>query len=183
MSPLEMKARHLTENTVPPVASLWKCPACAGENQGPLEQGCVSCGAGKPGRRAEQPLVQVVPSTSSTVQYKEHSTTRTAFDAWWRVAPNYPSVLPTPALVDLAFLAFEAGMEYGRGLNPLPLQDPPPSPDTPLVPGDATSRTLAAALGMFIENILVHGPDEVQDGTWLSAEEARKVLETLEGAE
>jgi hypothetical protein len=36
-----------------PVLFEWACPACSAKQQGRIEDGCVHCGAGKPGRHIE----------------------------------------------------------------------------------------------------------------------------------
>lgn len=157
-------SRHLSQ-PAPPTLVVWKCVSCDTENQGPLELGCAICGAGKPGTKAP-----------TTVQSTSTLSTSTGQDSVDRVCAEWLASQVDPSYLS----AFKAGMEYQKHL-----QEPPQVADTSPVPilplaGSITSRTLAAALGLFIDNILIHGPDEVKDGTWLSAEEARGVLAKLE---
>lgn len=182
----EPRTRHLTENARPAILTTWKCVRCNAEQQGPLEQGCTSCGAGKPGRKADPPVqstlsTSTVQSTQSAAQGFDPVLPEFHFTEWVKQQPP-PLQMWIGAHWKDCFSIFEAGMR-AQLQRTQTLQKENVSPDTPAVVNTfeaRTARTLAAALGIFIEQILQHGPEEAKDGTWLNAEEAKTVLTRLE---
>jgi hypothetical protein len=137
------------------MAMVWKCPACHIDNAGPLEQGCSACGAGKPG---------VHLATAPASATADDAATQ-AFVDWTKAQKrSFP-----PDLTALCWSAFKAGLDFAVGQG-VPIS----------LPGSAETRTLHAALALFIDNVLLHDPEEVQSGEWLSAAEARKLLARLE---
>lgn len=154
MSPVDGGGRM--RSTAPPAIGIWKCPSCGAENQGPIYAGCTSCGAGKPGQPAKQ-----APRPSDPVGE--------AFQSW--LGGLRDTIEPATAL--LLFDAFKAG--YAMGLGE---QKPEVLADTPLS-GTPESRTIIAALELFVDNVLQHSPEEVKSGEFLSAAETRKLIERL----
>lgn len=51
---------------------------------------------------------------------------------------------------------------------------------TDTLKGNAESRTLIAALQLFIEQVLQGNPEEVGSGEWLSAAEAAELVKRIE---
>ena len=202
----EDASRHLGGAALPGVNDPWKCPRCGVENQTPLPQGCPVCGSGKPGMRAPVPSATVV-FREGPVGYRDpagvfHPTGLAPQNA------SQPAQEPIPAPIgreaDLqayyawgarqeGSLAFQqvwlAGVEYGRQTVRLATtaSEPAPMPDLPPVPpaeeGTAESRTLVAALELFIEQVLQHSPEEVTSGEWLTAQAARDLIERIQRGE
>ena len=57
---------------------------------------------------------------------------------------------------------------------PLPTAPPP-------LEGSAESRTILAALQLFLDQVLRSAPEEVAEGEWLSAEETEALIRKLKG--
>jgi len=58
---------------------------------------------------------------------------------------------------------------------------PPARPEEPPMTEDGKqARTLAAALALFIENILVNLPEESDTGEWMTLKEAKELLVSLQ---
>jgi len=177
VSPVDISgSRHYTR--AEPKPAVWKCPACGIENISIPEQGCPSCGAGQPGYKAEpRPSTQTIERVLPSPSYK-----------WVNDRHAASPVPPSPDLVELnqlffawlqplrgkvddttealLFQAFKAGYEVGQGARQIePLE------------GTAESRTIVAALTLFIDQVLQHNPDEVRSGEFLSAREAQQVIE------
>lgn len=160
-------SRH--PNIPTPLVS-WKCPGCRAENMGRLEDGCTACGAGKPGYKVEQkpPAVAAAPAVKQADEALKRS-----FAAWLRATP-------CPSDVEVvAWAAFQAGAAYaastfGESVHLLASRQ-----DLGLEAGDVTTRTLVAALRFFIDNILVHAPEEVKLGEWHTAEGAEQLITDL----
>ncbi len=145
-----------------PVLSEWACPSCGEKQQGRIEDGCVHCGAGKPGQRIEQ-----APASSS-------NPVEAAFTQW--LGPLRGTV--DAQTEQLMFAAFQAGYQLASTLQSGPIKPRPP--EAPLS-GTPKSRTLAAALRLFIDQVLQFGPDEVESGEFLSATEAERLITQIEG--
>ena len=123
---------------------------------------------------AGQPCYKAPPKYSESSTYTQYTE-----------YPQYPSVpadlsvsqlffawlQPLRGRVDetteaLLFQAFKAGYETGQGARQIaPLE------------GTAESRTIVAALILFIDQVLQHQPDEVTSGEFLSATDTQKVIE------
>lgn len=148
----------------PAQPEIWTCPSCGVENTSIFTLGCPACGAGKPG----QPIVQP-PTPALTVE--------SAFFEW---------IHPLRGRVDAAqetllFEAFKAGWEMIQGKHATPPTLPQTNDLHPkeVLVGTRESRTLKAALQLFIDQILSTRPEEIAAGEWLSADEARVYLSTL----
>lgn len=188
-------SRHLGGTALPGVNDPWKCPRCGTENQTPLPQGCPVCGSGKPGFKApitDQGLPLQVP-----LEYRPQNALQTSQDvipapideqdvlqayyAWRARQAGHQTGLP--ALEQVWF----AGVEYGRrtfltaAAPELPMSEVSPIPDSDI--GTAESRTLIAALELFIEQVLQHDPEEVTSGEWLTAQAARDLINRIQRIE
>src|SRR5262245_10837205 len=69
------------------------CPSCGAENAGPLAQGCVSCGAGRPGHRAEgeahRPATARVEDARPPLPQPPLPTTEpSVFEQWMHMHPQ-----------------------------------------------------------------------------------------------
>jgi hypothetical protein len=74
--------------------------------------------------------------------------------------------------------AFTAGyIEGQRDARRAELARRPPEPT--LDPESKTARTIIAALHFFSEQVLVHAPEEVASGEWLSVAEVRALIQQL----
>jgi hypothetical protein len=155
---------------------MWKCPACASEQSGDLKYGCQACGSGRPGYRAEAKKPEMKPRDPGL------TTISMAFMEW---AAEH-DVQPVDRA--LCFEAFTAGVKYimasssnGRtpGFQPGNAGSTPADATLPLA-GTPESRTLAAALTYFLDHVLSESPEECEDGTWITPEQAKALIQQLE---
>jgi len=169
-------SRHYQGGGLGPIAG-WACPSCGAENQGPLEQGCGICGAGRPGRHVGTPPPPAPPAPPEPEPEPE---------------PEPPAA---PPRVNLAHLwidrhpdatveeAFTAG--YIEGVREAQRQiaraNLPPPVEPTFTPDGAVNRTVIAALELFREQVLIGDPDEVATGEWLSAHQVSGLIRQLQG--
>lgn len=150
---------------------IWGCPSCGDDNTGPIEQGCVHCGAGRPAAKVEPPPTPPPPAAGKAVENE--------YTQWLTRHPD--------ATTEQAFIAGyiegiraaqRAHLDQARQRE---AQEPmTPTPDSLTTTADAkTYRTVAAALAMFRDQILITRPEEVETGEWLSAEETTNVIEQI----
>ena len=166
MSPLDLHGRHGTN--APPVHALWKCVACGTENSGPLEMGCASCGSGKPGSHVGVPP-PAAPIAGAEIPAGHEPTTVEAAYLRWLKTNGMKQV--DPVVNELLFDAFQAGFQVG--ISQVAQQAVPLS-------GTAETRTVIAALRLFLENILPTASEEIQSGEFLSIEETQRLIQRLE---
>jgi hypothetical protein len=81
-----------------------------------------------------------------------------------------------PQLHALCLEAFELGAAILRDEIGMP-ETPPP----PVLEGSAESRTILAALQLFLDQVLRSDPEEVAEGEWLSAQDCEQLIRTLKG--
>lgn len=180
MSPVDLRGRIPSgENAPAPRPVLWKCPACGAEQSGRFELGCNACGSGRPGVHGEPPPVRTHKAAndldSSAAQPEPAAGAPggapdldESFVAWIR---------PLRGKLDsetesILYEAFKAGW-FGALARVQPSAGPP-------LTGTAETRTLAAALRFFAENVLTPEPEEVRTGEWLSREEVERLAQKLE---
>jgi hypothetical protein len=158
---------------------LWGCPSCGEDNVGPLEQGCVHCGAGRPGVRAPAPTTPPPPPPEATeateLDEPEQPQARQGdYATIW--AEQHPDVSIAEA--------YRAGVEFGlRTVLAREHAAPPPPPQpegAPMLDHPQTYRTIVAALAFFRDQILTTNPEEIKEGWWLSAAATTKVIEHLQ---
>ena len=156
-------SRHYHAGGLGPIGA-WDCPACGEPNTGSIDQGCASCGAGRPGRRAPEPATPppAPPAPPPDIAQGDVAT------AW---ALRHPA-----ATVEDAYRAgYLDGVRAARAA-----QAPPPET---LAPEGKVNRTLIAALAFFRDQILLGNPEEIQTGEWMSAQEVTQLIETLQARE
>jgi hypothetical protein len=73
-------------------------------------------------------------------------------------------------------MAFVAGYQFA--VDMLSSAQTPPLPQT-FTPAGKPARTLAAALSLFMDQILSSTPEEIGTGEWCSMAEAQSLLERL----
>lgn len=137
MSPLDNVSRHLP-GTLPGQDDPWRCPACGADQGGPLAQGCQACGSGKPGRKA--PVVRAMTPRDFALQWCEEQT----------VSGDPLRGRPDRSLLVEAFLA---GWRMGE-------QQAAQAQVMGLPPLSAETRTIVAALEMFLDRVLVEADPE-----------------------
>lgn len=169
MSPLEMHGRHGAHR--PSAPAMWACPACGAENTGPLEQGCASCGSGKPGAHvgvqppSDPPVLNRAPATpESLISIDE------AFVQWKKTEPGRLAELD-PTVIVLVYRAFQAGYQMGSAAV-ADMRQP--------LTGTAESRTVIAALKVFRDSVLVDAREEIESGEFLSLEAVDALIKRLE---
>jgi hypothetical protein len=157
---------------------MWKCPACASEQSGDLKYGCQACGSGRPGYKAEvKPPVHKDPSMTTGMDVVAY-----AFAAW--AVDHAVDPVDRP----LCWEAWKAGMQYaGQVLvrshtDARPRQAEVHADSSMPLPGTPESRTLAAALTYFLDHVLSESPEECEDGTWITPEQAKALIQQLEGS-
>jgi hypothetical protein len=146
--------------------SIWNCPSCGAENQGPIPQGCALCGAGKPGYRVEAPPPPP-PRPQPEPAADEEQEQLGPFDRWALAHPQ--------ATLEDAFTAgYTEGVRAARqGVR---------VPQSSQAPGvDAVNRTMIAALIFFRDQVLLLDPEpvEVTTGEWLTAVEVTQLISRL----
>lgn len=168
MSPLDVNApRHYQG----PAPAAWVCPACGSDQLGPLEAGCTACGAGKPGIKVEEPAstastsTPTVPLSSSALDLPAFL--RKGFEAWSRRSGHNDQE---------TLHAFVAGYEFAMQQ----FGSARPKTEAQMTDAGITARTLAAALALFIEQVLMAQPEEIGTGEWVSVEQARELLQQLQ---
>jgi hypothetical protein len=165
MSPVESQSRHYA---APPLPKSFKCPACGAENTGRLEDGCTACGSGKPGQHVgEQPLQVRQPPAETP----DRDSVGQAFIRW-KKEQQLPAHWAADVL-EILFRAFHAGYVFGVGQT---------AQTAMALNGTAESRTVAAALRLFLDQVLPIAKDEIESGEYLSIEDTRKLIERIERA-
>ena len=162
--PVELRGRHYQAGPKGPQA--WRCVACGSQQSGPLEQGCSECGAGAPGTHVGVPQ-RVEPKPEPVTPARPTDTVDQAFVLWRK--ERHVEVSGDAA--GLIYEAFAAGFQAGIGQVS--------QMATPLA-GTAESRTVVAALRMFLENVLPTATEEIQAGEFLSIEATEALIQRLE---
>lgn len=169
----EGESRHSRQAPPPPQG--WTCPRCGVPQTGRLEEGCGSCGSGKPGKRVEeQPTAAIAPGGQPLQSY-EHAvpTGDPAFAAFRVWEARYQQ-----GRTDAERSAFIAGWRAAQAEADEVIDElsiPPSTVPSPLT-GTAKSRTILAALELFASQVLSMEPQEVAEGEWISAEEAQDLI-------
>lgn len=167
--PLDLRGRH--HQIAPPVVG-WKCPACDASNTGPLEQGCASCGSGKPGRfvGVDPPARRSIEASSSDMAFPpaDGNPMDAAYWIWLKANPRNPNLGWTEEWV---YAAFKAGYEAALGRVVQPEVQ---------ISGTAESRTIIAALRLFLENVLPTATDEIASGEFLSIQQTEELIRRIE---
>lgn len=160
----------------------WKCQACGADNSGRMELGCQSCGSGQPGTH----IGQAPPATAEPAASIQTDPSVLAYEEWWVSAkpvfdrlPEGLDVATQHALLKQVFLA-----GYGKGLGYVGTDFHSETLVTKTLPFPVegkVARTLAAALELFIEQVLAD-TELTDDGSdeWCSATEARALITQLE---
>lgn len=156
----------------------WKCPACAAENTGSIDEGCASCGSGSVKAKhvgvqapAPQPLVTV--DTTPLARDPRMQLVVVAAD-WERQHED--------ATLAAAFMAgYYLAQQHAQAQT---MTAPPVTADLPaLAPGGKVRRTISAALELFADQVLRDARDEILSGEWCSVEEAQQVIANLKQEE
>lgn len=171
----------------------WTCPACGTLQTMPFGEPCATCGAGaRPFVAATTPTTHpkpiVLTPTDPPVFLPPAPFPTGAFDLWLEsyLARALPTEIDTVRGVQALLAdAFEAGWRMrGRATEGEMLTAASTPPVTFAVEG-RTARTLAAALAMFIDQVLTDAGAEIAAGEWLSVDEAKTLVAqyTREGAQ
>lgn len=159
----------------------WRCPACAAQNTGPLDEGCTTCGSGSArGRHVDDPppvtklddlrLDRSAAFTAVKGDLQAGLDVHMAAVAWAAAHEESP-------LSD----AFLAGYQFALQRT---MKAPPVSVDTTaLAPEGKARRTIIAALELFKDQVLREARDEIASGEWLTIEETEQLLQQLRDEE
>jgi hypothetical protein len=154
----------------------WTCPACGADQSGPLAQGCVNCGAGRPGHRAAERVATARPGgiedTPPPPLPPQAQPTRTVFERWVDAHPG-------ATLQD----AFQAGFVEGvraahAGAKQHAHAQTRQQTET-YAPEHRMTRTLIAALTLFKDQVLVEADQEIASGEWASIDDVNQLLAHL----
>lgn len=166
---------------------VWDCVSCGAENTGPLEQGCVLCGAGKPGVhgappppppaasapvRESAPPVAGAPPAASAAQPSIEERLQDYAKRW---AQEHPEALLEDAFV-AGYVAGVTNVSRHRGVTP------PTAPQAqPILfrPEGLVNRTIIAALELFRDQVLVTAREEIAAGEWMTVEAVNQLLAQL----
>lgn len=169
MSPVDLQGRHLESPR--PSLGPWNCPACGVEQVGALELGCVACGAGKPGYRA--PAVTPPPPTAIPAPIPPPTDPLTAFETW--LLTRRPA---EQQLRNLLEAAFRAGYQAGQAAGPPAVAL---AQDTFAASGKI-ARTLAAALILFLDQMIPAMGEEIAAGQYCSAQEIQTLIQSYQSS-
>lgn len=192
MSPVGGTTHQYVGDTLGQILS-WTCPACGTLQTIPFGEPCATCGAGaRPFVAAATPTTHPKPIVLTPVDppvVPPAAPLATEAFAQW-LESYLARALPTE--IDLirgvqAVLAdaFEAGWRM-RGAQSAVSQPTPTNPAPPTFSAEGrTARTLAAALAMFIDQVLADAEAEIAAGEWLSVDAATTLVAqfTREGAQ
>ena len=148
---------------------LWGCPSCGEDNTGPITQGCVHCGAGRPAVKVEAPPPAPVLETPPEDTYDAHQ--GDVADYW---AETHAGV----TIAEAYRAGYLDGVRAARTAG-VAAAAPPPAP-TPLLSDPRSWRTLATALELFRDQVLMFRPEEVEKGEWLTPTEASTLVAELQ---
>lgn len=173
MSPIDL---HGHTHDGPEAAALapWTCPACAVENSGPLQLGCVACGSGKPGRHVgiERP---VVPAARQQWQPPPIAASQSAFTEWLASRDGQNALISSENVVVLQ-AAFQAGWKAAQ-VQTLRLAPPVTADVSRLAPEGKATRTVIAALELFRDQVLTAAEEEIASGEWCSVAEVDQLIQ------
>lgn len=166
--------RHYDGATLDPIVA-WNCPSCGVENTGPLEQGCVHCGAGKPGYKVRVPAPTAVSPQTITSGFAA-AEVHELFDQWVQALPDVATYdRAAIAVMRKAFL----GGYAARGAQEVRSAGVSDATEQ-LAPAGKTRRTIVAALQLFRDQVLTQSPDEIESGEWCSLAEVDELIQSLE---
>ncbi len=133
--------------------------------------------------RAVAPLAPVIPvalpqaAVTAQPQIQASEPTWSQFLAWYAQRAEQEGAVVGGGYTELQIrmLMYEA-FHVGASLA----QQPAPTPrvERPLE-GTMETRTVIAALEMFIDQVLSHNPEEVKAGEWLTVEGAKAVIDQI----
>lgn len=163
----------------------WDCPSCGSENMGPIAQGCVACGAGRPGRHVgmSPPPPPAAPdeitTPPATVGPEPEVRRRDLATIWAEEHPDADREEGFRA----GFLegVRQARMAQLREQQALDQQPQPTRPAVPYVADDMIQRTVLAALEHFRDHVLVSDPEETTTGEWLTQHQVTALIAQMRG--
>lgn len=131
-------SRHYTGQGLGTVVS-WKCPRCANENTGDIQQGCANCGAGKPGEFKGVPQPIPTDHEGKKLWVEETPATDYAAFAFHTFISNTLDFIPDARLMKFLRMAFDAGVRYAKQ-DTMPIVEP--TVDTVPVPRELLTKVL-----------------------------------------
>lgn len=163
------------------VAAPWNCPKCGVLNEGRLELGCTSCGAGKPGYHVDQtPLAPREEPVA--IVYTPPIVDQAWLQHWEQVQLESPvRALQAEDLIEAAFRAgWIAGALNQARRERADIAAPPPKAAPEILPAEQKPRrTILAALELFKDQVLAGDPEEIGSGEWCSVAEVDQLLAQL----
>ena len=148
---------------------VWACPSCGEDNSGPIAQGCVVCGAGRPGYKVDP---QAPPPPPAPLTQREGDEKISLGMRWMHMHPD--------ATVAEAFDAgFQSGVQAARQGVMDHARKQKPEQHGDFSPEGRMTRTILAALTLFKDQVLVNAEEEIATGEWASIDEVNAVLAKL----
>jgi hypothetical protein len=159
-------SRHYTGGGLGEIGA-WDCPTCGQENTGPLTQGCVHCGAGKP---ATAPPPPPTPPPPVPLHDDDHVYNGDLADRW---AAAHASV----SIAEAYRAGYLDGIHAARS-SATPVR--PAAPASSLLADPRSYRSMIVALELFRDQVLTGMPEEIERGEWLTAVEASVLIGELQ---
>ena len=147
---------------------VWRCPSCGVEQTTPFDQGCLTCGAGKPGVH-----VGVPASAPAAQEFVGGDDETIAFLAW----AAHRGVTADAMTTQLIAGAFMAGVQYGRrtAVSVAP-SVPTTTALTTFTASGAAARTIAAALTHFRDSLYLGADEEIASHEWVDRAELDRLI-------
>lgn len=154
---------------------MWGCPACGEDNTGPLAEGCVHCGAGRPAAKAEA-TTPPPPAPRVSERAPDDPTYDDRLAAQGDVADHWAQRHVNVTIAEAYRAGYLDGVRATRAAQPA---TPPPPADPEMGGGAALTRTVIAALALFRDQVLVDATEEITSGEWLSVEQVDVLIRRL----
>lgn len=153
----------------------WKCPRCAAENTGAIDDGCTSCGSGSVKAQhvgVAPPAAQIVHPVPTLDHQRAVHGVESYAEAW---ADTHD--LTVYSHVEAFIAGYLLAQQHAHAQT---MTAPPVTAGlAQLAPGGKVRRTIIAALELFKDQVLRDAQEEIASGEWCSVEEAGQLIQQL----
>ena len=162
----------------------WKCPACAQQNEGPIDAGCIHCGSGsaRPYKAAvatppPTPDLRLTPPVEEAEQPQGFRALRRDMEqgaAILDLAVAWAAAHEGATAIDGFLAGYDLAMRQAQAHT---MAAPPVTVDVAaLAPEGKARRTIIAALEIFKDQVLRDATEEIASGEWCSIEEVDAII-------